>query len=190
MFSKKLFVIGFVLTALVQLYVPANMIYNQENILNTGAEFKFKAAPIDPNDPFRGKYITLRFEAVNFTVQNKNEWTINEEVYVQLGKDSTGFAKIKSVSKKKPDNQDYIKANIAFLTNDRTNNLRIQYPFDRFYMEESKAQAAENMYRESIIDSTKIAYALVNVKQGYAVISDVMIDGQSISELVRARQNK
>ena len=191
MFNKKIFIIGFLLIACIQLYVPAKMIYDQENVLSSGNEFKFKAAPIDPNDPFRGKYITLRFEATTFPVQNKNEWAINDEVFVQLQNDSAGFAQIRTVSKKRPVNDpDYIKAKIAFIMEDGRVNMRIDYPFDRYYMEESKAQAAEDMYRESIIDSTQIAYALVNIKEGEAVIRDVMIDGVSISNLVKSKENK
>ena len=191
MFNKKIFIIGFLLIACIQLYVPAKMIYDQENVLSSGNEFKFKAAPIDPNDPFRGKYITLRFEATTFPVQNKNEWAINDEVFVQLQNDSAGFAQIRTVSKKRPVNDpDYIKAKIAFIMEDGRVNMRIDYPFDRYYMEESKAQAAEDMYRESIIDSTQIAYALVNIKEGEAVIMDVMIDGVSISNLVKSKENK
>ncbi len=191
MFSKKILIIGFILLACVQLYVPAKMIYDQEDVLMSGNEYKFKAAPIDPNDPFRGKYITLRFEANTFPVQNINEWTINDEVFVQIQTDTAGFAQIKTVSKKRPVNDpDYIKAKIAFLMEDEKVNMRLDYPFDRFYMEESKAQPAEDLYRKSIIDSTQIAYALVNVKDGEAVIRYVMIDGRSISVLVNESKNK
>lgn len=191
MLNKKVLFIGFLLIAIVQLYVPAKMIYDQEVVLLNGNEYKFKAAPIDPNDPFRGKYITLRFDATTFPVQNINEWAINDEVFVQIQNDTAGFAQIKTVSKKRPVNDpDYIKAKIAFLMEDGKVNMRIEYPFDRFYMEESKAQAAEDMYRESIIDSTQVAYALVNIRNGEAVIRDVLINGTSVSDLVKARENK
>ena len=191
MLNKKVLFIGILLIAIVQLYVPAKMIYDQEVVLLNGNEYKFKAAPIDPNDPFRGKYITLRFEATTFPVQNINEWAINDEVFIQIQNDTTGFAQIKNVSKKRPDNDpDYIKAKIAFLMEDGKVNMRIEYPFDRFYMEETKAQAAEDMYRESIVDSTQVAYALVNIRNGEAVIRDVLINGTSISDLVKTRENK
>ena len=191
MLNKKVLFIGFLLIAIVQLYVPAKMIYDQEIVLLNGNEYKFKAAPIDPNDPFRGKYITLRFEATTFPVQNINEWAINDEVFVQIQNDTAGFAQIKNVSKKRPDNDpDYIKAKIAFLMEDGKVNMTIEYPFDRFYMEETKAQAAEDMYRESIVDSSQVAYALVNIRNGEAVIKDVLINGTSISDLVKTRENK
>ena len=190
MFSKKILIIGFILLACVQLYVPAKMIYDQEDVLMSGNEYKFKAAPIDPNDPFRGKYITLRFEANTFPVQNINEWKQGENVYVQIQADSAGYAKIRSILKEKPVNDpEYVNASIGYV--DEVNSkLLINYPFDRFYMEESKAQPAENIYLQSVIDSTQTAHALVNVKDGEAVIRDVMIDGVSISVLVGENKNK
>ncbi|MFE3848617.1 GDYXXLXY domain-containing protein [Flavobacterium sp. LB3P45] len=41
------------------MFVPLQMIFNQENIINTGTKFKFQTVPLDPHDAFRGKYITL-----------------------------------------------------------------------------------------------------------------------------------
>lgn len=190
MFNKKILLIGFFLIACIQLYVPAKMIYDQEDVLRTGKQFKFKAAPIDPNDPFRGKYITLRFDATNFKVQNGKDWVQGEEVFVLVEPAETGFVKISSVLKDKPANEsNFVKATISYI-DEINSTLLINYPFDRFYLEESKAQAAEDMYRESIIDSTQIAYALVNIKEGEAVIRDVMIDGVSISNLVKSKENK
>ena len=45
-----------------QLYVPASMILGRENTIKAGKEFQFRVAPIDPNDPLRGKYIRLDYE--------------------------------------------------------------------------------------------------------------------------------
>lgn len=54
MTNKKTLLSVFILVAIVQLYVPAKMILDREDILDTGKEYKFKTEPIDPNDPFRG----------------------------------------------------------------------------------------------------------------------------------------
>jgi len=190
MYNKKILLIGFFLVACIQLYVPAKMIYNQENVLKTGKQFKFKAAPIDPNDPFRGKYITLRFEANTFTIKNTNEWTQGQKVFVMIQPDSNGYAKVQSVLNESPgNNPDYVKANIGYV-DEINSTLFINYPFDRFYMEESKAQPAEDLYRKSIIDSTQVAYALVHVKNGEAVIKNVMINGKSIADLIKIGANK
>lgn len=56
-------------------------------------------------------------------------------------------------------------------------------------MNENKAKKAEEVYAESIIDTTKIAYALVATKNGKAVVKDVLIDNISIKELAKANNN-
>jgi len=66
--------------------------------------------------------------------------------------------------------------------------LNVEYPFERFYMEESKAPLAESMYWEVSRDTTKITYASVSIQNGRAVLKDVFIGDVSIRELVKAKQ--
>ncbi|MFC2114312.1 GDYXXLXY domain-containing protein [Bacteroidota bacterium] len=187
--KKKIVVVIFVLVALVQLYIPAKMILDRENVLDTGNEFKFITAPIDPTDPFRGKYINLSYEDNLIEVQNEKDWVHNETIYVLLEIDSNGFAKNKSISKTKPaGSPDFIKAEVRSVTSNGTNMLTIHYPFDRFYMEESKAYDAELAYSQSLKDTSKVTYAIVSIKNGDAVLKDVVIEGISISEIVKASQ--
>ncbi len=191
MSSRKIILIAFVLVALAQLFVPAKMILDRENILQTGNEYKFKTAPIDPNDPFRGKYIFLRYDEDSIKVDNIKEWKTGEAVYVSLATNSQGFAQILSVSKEKPtDNQDFLSVKVGYIPDNLSNTIAIDYPFDRFYLEESKAYNAEKKYIEMQHDTTKVTYALVNIKNGEAVLKDVMVNGVSISKLVDQEQKQ
>ena len=186
--SKKIILIAFILVALVQIYVPAKIILDRAIVLNSGKEFKFKTAPIDPIDPFRGKYIDLNFNDNTVEIQNKENWARGETVFVLLTTDNNGFAKISSVSKAKPlDSQDFLKAKIDYITYDAP-KLVIEYPFERFYMEESKAYDAELTYNRVLPDTTQVAYALVNIKNGESILKDVMINGISIVEIVKQDQ--
>lgn len=189
--NKKLLLTAFILVALAQLYVPTKMIWDKESVIDKGVEFKFKTAPIDPNDPFRGKYITLSYDENTVTVSDEQDWVEGEPIYVILVTDKSGYAKIQSVSKTNPtDNENYIKAKVGFTWGNASNTLTIDYPFDRYYMEESKAYDAELTYRQSQQDTSKITYALVSVKNGDAVLRDVLIDGISIREVVKANQQE
>ena len=186
MTNRKIILILFILIALAQLYVPAKMIFHREAVLSGGTEYKFRAAPIDPYDPFRGKYITLTFAETSATIDNERNWTMDETVYVLFTADSNGFAKIGSVSKTKPStNQGFLKAKVDYVTSNGSNKLRIEYPFDTYYMEESKAYDAELAYRRSVRDTSRTTYALVRIKNGAAVLKDVMIDGIPIKEVVK-----
>ena len=192
MINRKLILFFFILVALAQLYVPAKMIFDREDVLATGTEYKFKIAPIDPSDPFRGKYITLNYVNNTIDVEDNQFWTDRETVYVTFFTYDDGFAGINNISKEKPSNtQDFLKTKLR-LTNpdilDRFVKLVIDLPFDRFYMEEFKANDAEQAYSKSLQDTGKVTYALVMIKNGAAVLKDVLIDGVSIEEIVRLEQ--
>jgi len=181
----------FIVVVILQLFVPAKMIFEKERVIEGGKEYKFKTAPIDPSDPFRGKYITLRFEENSVVISDEIDWQNHQDVYVFLTTDSAGFAKTESVSKDVPINQqDYVKCKVNYVNFYKKKELIIDYPFDRYYMEESKAYDAEVLHRESMRDTSKVTYALVNIKHGDAVLKDVLINGISIKEIVKNRQEK
>lgn len=177
---------AFILMVIVQLFVPASMIFKQENILKTGSTFKFKTAPVDPYDPFRGKYIWLNFEANQIGVTDKKDWEYNAPIYVKFKTDENGFAAIKGVSKKRPEqSEDFVEARVSHLFKDSLGDqLVVEYPFNRFYMKETKAYEAEVKYREASRDENIIAYALVKIKNGEAVIENVFLDEIPIGEIV------
>jgi uncharacterized membrane-anchored protein len=189
--NLKITIPAFILMVLAQLYVPASMIFQKERVITQGTAYKFRTAPIDPNDPFRGKYITLSFNENAVKVENATEWNTADQVFVRLTTDADGYALIQSVTKDQPINgNDYIQANIDYIITDTLSTVFIRYPFDRFYMEESKAPVAEQVYNEAAIDSNQVAYALVMVRDGEAVVRDVVIDGVSIVELAKQRAAK
>lgn len=186
--TKKLLITAFILVVLAQWFVPARMILDQETVLRSGKEYRFRTAPLDPSDPFRGKYITLNFRDDHFPVSKDEVWRSGENIYVLLTGDQEGFATIRSVSKEKPrTGTDFVKAKVRYMSYDRAKTLYIDYPFDRYYMEESKAPRAERLYNESRTDTTRKAYALVRVLGSKAVLEDVLINGVSIKALAEKR---
>lgn len=192
MTSKKFALPIFLALALVQLYVPAKMIYDKEDVIRSGVEYKFKTAPIDPNDPFRGKYLTLSFEENSVEVPLEESWVSGEPGYLLLESDEDGFVKIQSISKEKPVTKgDFLKAKVRYVINNPdSKQITIDYPFDRYYIEESKADHAEKIYREAAQHGQRTTYALVNIKDGEAVLKDLLIDGISIKEMVENQGDK
>lgn len=192
MINRKQVLFFFILVALAQLYVPAKMIFDREDVLETGTEYKFKTAPIDPSDPFRGKYITLNYVNNSINVKDDGSWVDGETVYVTFFADDNGFADIDNISKEKPSNtQNFLKTKSRLIYPNEMDpyvKLVIDYPFDRFYMGEFKANDAEKAYSRSLQDTTRVTYALVVIKNGDAVLKDVLIDGISIEEIVRTEQ--
>jgi len=198
---RKLLLPGFIIMVLMQLYVPAKMIWDKETVVVSGVEYKFKTAPVDPADPFRGKYIRLRYDSETVVVDTTLDWERGELVYAVLNNDEDGFAKIDTLLKEQPNNgQDYISVEVRYASSpairkrypsrNYKNTILIKYPFDRFYMEESKAYDAEVSAREARIDTTNLIYALINVKDGDSVLRDVLIDGVPIQEVVKTKQQE
>lgn len=187
--NKKIIWPAFVLMSLAQLYIPFQMIMGKEKVLQTGKEFRFKAAPVDPYDAFRGKYITLSYEQNAYQVANAEEWYSGDVIYVALSDNNEGFATISNVTKEVPaGTSDYVKATISYIMSDSISNVVIEYPFDRFYMEESKAYNAELAYNESVRDTNMTTYAIVKIKNGDAVISDVIVNGMPVKEAAKNYQ--
>lgn len=188
--NKKLIVLLFVAMAAIQLYVPGQMILGKQDVLKNGKEFKFKTRPIDPNDPFRGKYIILNFQGGEFLLDSAIEWTYPEQFYAVVNEDEQGFAEISNISVEAPtQTQDY------FLVQGRGSNIAdngtlifLEYPFGKFFMEESKAYEAEVAVRESSADTTQITYALVAVKAGDSALKDVFINDVPLREVVLNRR--
>ncbi len=174
--------IGFMVIALIQIFIPSQMIWQQEDVLTSGKAYKFKTRPIDPSDPFRGKYITLDYDMNSFAIADSS-FVYGDKILIYIEKDSTGFAKAIQVSKKPLANdRDYV---VAKVTDNYNEVVNFELPFDRFYMEESKAKDAERAYIHKNTDSLKEnVYALVHVKDGRSVLKDVIIDGISIQDYV------
>lgn len=185
MSHKKIVWVAFALLVLLQLWVPASVIRNREDVLSTGRPFKFRTAPRDPNDYLRGKYIFLNFNENEFEATGGKEWKRGEEIYVSLGTDSAGFAKIISIATNSNQSKgDYIKARVDYMGYEMPKKVFVEWPFERFYMEESKAPLAEAAYNKTRVDTSMTSYALVKVKKGEAVLENVYINDKPIENYI------
>jgi len=115
---KSIPLLALVVVAVIQWLVPGNIILKREKILKEGEIFKFLTEPIDPSDPFLGRYVHLNFKEKEFTrprdltAENIQTYT---QAYVLLDKEKDGFAKIKNIQLTKPaDHTSYVKAVVWF----------------------------------------------------------------------------
>ncbi len=92
----------FVLLALLQLSFPAKLVFDSNKVLWMGTELKFETRPVDPADPFRGRYVALNFAANQFEEKSASSWKRNDPVFVLLDQDAQGFARIKGLSAVRP----------------------------------------------------------------------------------------
>lgn len=180
----------FVAVALAQLALPAWMIIDRERVLTEGTVFKFRTAPVDPRDPFRGEYVVLGFDAETGTWPNpfpadQHEGTAYAVIEVSKG---SGFAYIASVHAERPTDGVYLPVGVKFWGwEESTEQLtNVSLPFDRFYLEEGEGPRTEALMRlQGTFGNSSHqlpTYATVRILDGASVIEDLVIDGRSVQE--------
>ena len=181
--NKGLAAILFVVMVIAQLAVPASMIFKRERTLSSGTLYKFRCEPIDPYDAFRGKYVWLRVAPEGTATWNGAPLPRGRAVYVTLTKDVDGFAVIQGLQLEKPESGDFVKATVQWETSG-VEEVALEYPFDRYYLEESKAPLAEIAYRESLWEQQRSTYITVYLRDGFGVINELYIDDTPILDFL------
>lgn len=186
----SLIVLGVLIAA--QLAVSFSMIKSRENVLRNGQLFRFKTRPIDPADPFQGRYVRLdvRNDHILCSEAEESELAPRQQLYAIPQTDPDGFACFNAWSLSQPKSNTYLKTRYRwkYTVSDPENKKRIfkgihiDIPFDRFYMDEAKAPRAEVLAREAT--RTTNCWVEVHILNGKAVIEDVFAEGQSLSDLV------
>ena len=169
----------FLAVAAIQLAVPASMILKREHALDHGTVFKFRTAPVDPYDAFRGRYVALSLEARSAPVELDQDFEHNEKVYALLAEDAEGFAYFSGVRRQCPAAEPYLRTRLNYVSG---TNASLRQPFDRFYMDENEAPAAERAYWQNSARSNQNAYVQVRIEKGFGVIEDLYVGETPIRE--------
>lgn len=184
MSRTRLLALLFLIVALVQLALPAARIRLYEQTLREGRVFKFRTAPVDPYDAFRGRYVALRFEAGDATWSEKEPSDHGRKIFALVETGPDGFARFTSASPNRPAGGDYLEAKASYPITDQ--HVGVQVPFDRFYMAEKLAPKAEQVYRaHSANRGERDAYALVRIRNGLGVIEQVFVGDKPLAEAAR-----
>ena len=169
----------FVLLALAQLAVPASLIWKREQTLRHGSVWKFRTAPVDPVDAFRGRYIILQFDAEAQQISPPANVESGATVFVTLRNNTEGFAEIDRVLPSRPAGDDFFEAQLAGKT--------VMFPLDKFWVTERDAPAAEAAYRAQSRRDKQNAFVTVRVFRGDAAIEQLYLDNQPLAEYLRGR---
>jgi uncharacterized membrane-anchored protein len=170
--------------ALAQWLLPWWTVRGQERVLREGTAFKFRTAPVDPHDPFRGEYVMLRFALEDEEIPSDpaHPFAYEEQVFVVL-REQNGEAAIAGVQRERPaSNAPYIACLVHNWMQDSTSTGRIELPFDRFYLEEGKGARTEELVRQGGVQQgvELPSYTLVRVLEGEAVLEDLIVGDRSI----------
>jgi uncharacterized membrane-anchored protein len=186
--NKTILFIIALIVALAQLAAPLSVVFKQEDVLANGKTYKFKTRPVDPTDPFRGAYLSLSFEADKFQGDSSINIKMGDKAFATIENDSAGFAAVKGISLEEPNAGDYLSVRVRWADQRKKENVKIihfDYPFDQYYIEESKAKKAEEDYDAANDDKNQLAYAVIRIKEGNSAIQDLIINGKSAKDIVK-----
>jgi uncharacterized membrane-anchored protein len=201
--STRIKVAGLVVLSFVQLGAASWSIVRYERILASGTAYKIRTEPIDPADPFRGRYVAVRpaivvAKPIALEVERLLQSMQTGDAvktYVTLASDTDGFALVTDVVREPPAAGDYlaidgVTPNFAPRPDkpgeSEVTGYTVSFSFNRYYMNEAAAPMAEDKYVEASRRNTEArAWLNVRVKDGTAVIEGLVIDGVSIEELIR-----
>ena len=180
---KTLSWVIFGLAVLAQWAVPFSQIRGYEQTLATGSLIKLKCAAPDPYDPLRGRYLAVRPEQREAKVPEGMKIQPHTAVYATLTTGADGLASITHLSHEPPASGDYIRLKATYPFNENTG---IEWPFDRFYINEKLAPEADKWFAENIRSETGVI-AEVRLLHGQAVLADLSFDGKSFREILKGR---
>ena len=190
-----------------QLGAAALSIVRYETTLALGTVYKIETAPVDPADPFRGRYVAIR-PAIRLAGPQSAETERllgavgtfrgrgagRGTAYVVLTTGADGFARASAIVPEAPASGDFLEfvqtdsrlVRVAEEGRPAEFERMIVLPFDRYYMSESAAPAAEERYREASRrnDETR-AWITVRVRNGRGVVEGLYIDGVPIEVAAR-----
>ena len=81
-----------------QLAVPAGMIVRRELALQRGVALRFRTAPVDPYDAFRGRYVALAFN--ERSVPCAETFRAHQSIYVRAETGTNGFAHLAEAARR------------------------------------------------------------------------------------------
>jgi hypothetical protein len=199
--SSRLKISLFLVVGLAQLGAAGWSIARYETVLASGTPYKIEVAPVDPADAFRGRYVAVQPSVtVPPPIAQETEQLLqsiqsgNAIVFVRLAVDEQGFARAAGIVQERPEQGDYLEIAHAWpVWTPRPDDpgrsdltaYRLGFSFNRYYMNETAAPAAERSYFEARRNANRRAWLTVRVKDGVGVTEGLFIDGAAIEEVVR-----
>jgi hypothetical protein len=185
--------------AVLQLGAAGSSIVRYERILATGAVYRIRTAAVDPADAFRGRYVAVQPSIVLSEPVDETTRALldgfridGRPVFVELAADAEGFATAARVTSERPGG-DYLEVEAAWPRWDtaggsssaRRIGYVLTFGFNRYYMNEAAAPAAERRYAESVgPDRQDRAWVAVRVRDGIGVIEGLFVDGVPIEQAI------
>ncbi|MBE2287010.1 MAG: GDYXXLXY domain-containing protein [Prosthecobacter sp.] len=180
---KTLPIIIFGIAALAQWAAPLAQIWTHEQTLAKGTLIRLKCVAPDPYDPLRGRFLAVRPEQDQADVPAGMKVERGMHVFATLITRADGLATISQLSLTPPTSGDFIRLKTRYAYD---NKATIEWPFERFYINEKLAPEADKWFAENIRTAQGII-AEVRVLNGRAVLADLSLGGKPFREILKER---
>ncbi len=107
----------------------------------------------------------------------------NNSVYAVLKQGTDGFAQIDHLTTEALRTNDAVPVESVWWYNGKQ---QVRFPFNKFWVAEANAAAAEHAYVENNRRDNQNAYVTVRVRRGDAALDQLYIDGQPLADYLRA----
>ena len=124
-----------------QLILPLGLIGLNELALATGTKVTLATQPVDPIDPFRGRYVALNYEISNLVDWRGRPGAV---VWVELVDEGDAWG-VYRVHTSKPDtDRPVIRGEVR--------NGRVEYGIETYYADEDEAPRLERVQGDLLVD--------------------------------------
>lgn len=162
-------ILAALVAALIQCGILGFMIQSRASILQNGTEIILKTEPVDPRDLLRGDYVTLgysisAFPATEITGDPKTYFGDSTPVYLALKRGMDGIwvknrASVAPIADLKSDEVLITGRTLYGFTPQTSDNVRVVYGIERFYVPEGEGKVIEEGQREKRIDAVVMVSA-------------------------------
>ncbi len=161
------------------------MIRQTERILQKGEVYRFQLQPIDPYDAFRGRYVSLFYGTQQVTAEDS--LLRGQTAYIELAKDSSGYAYFSAAYTEAPASGGYLITEISY-AQDSLVTFDLPESMAYYYMNEESAPEVEKLVmRPRSPDDRETVRASVDVRilNGEAVVEELFINELPVKEYLK-----
>lgn len=178
--NKSILWIVFAIGCLLQWAAPLMQISGYEKVIAHGVLVSFRCQAPDPYDMLRGRYLAVRVLPDSFDVAAESKFERGERLFALLETGTDGLVVLKNLTREQPTAGTFVKVKCGYSYG---GSVRIEWPFDRFYLNENLAPRADEWYRNNVRTPNAVT-AEVRVLNGRAVLVDLKFEGKSFKQIL------
>jgi len=177
----------FAMAAVAQWVLPLLGVWQHEQVVARGVLVRIRCAAPDPYDPLRGRYLAVRPEETRLPKPAGMPAKSRVPVWATLVANNDGLSRIDSLSLEPVAGPTVIRLIATWpLQAPEGDTVSVEWPFDRFYLNERFAPDADALVAERFRGGER-PVAELRLLDGRAALTDVLLGGESIREAVTRR---